>query len=70
MSITLETLKKRVESKKRELEKNRDNFRVLLESELYSGCFERNAINDLMIIMNLRTEIRELERTIRLLESE
>lgn len=52
---------KRLNNKKTELSKRQDQFDVMWCNEKHSGCFERNAINDLLIMQQLKAEIAELE---------
>ena len=51
----------RLNNKKSELSDRQDQFEVMWHNEKYSGCFERNAINDLLIMYQLKSEIKELE---------
>lgn len=51
----------RLNNKKAELSERQDQFDVMWNSEKHSGCFERNAINDLLIMQQLKSEIKELE---------
>ena len=40
----------------------------MVENESGTGCFERNAINDLLVMDELKAEIEELDRMVTLLE--
>lgn len=51
----------RLNNKKVELSERQDQFDVMWHNERHSGCFERNAINDLLIMQQLKSEIKELE---------
>lgn len=51
----------RMNVKKTELSERQDQFDVMWHNEKNSGCFERNVINDLLIMQQLKTEIAELE---------
>lgn len=51
----------KLEAKKAELKSKREYFQVMVNSEIDSGCFEQNAINDLLYMKELRTQIAELE---------
>lgn len=51
----------RINIKKAELSERQDQFDVMWHNERKSGCFERNAINDLLIMQQLKSEISELE---------
>lgn len=52
---------KRLINKKSELSERQDQFDVGWRNEKKSNCFERNAINDLLIMQQLKSEIAELE---------
>lgn len=51
----------RLNVKKSELSERQDQFDVMWHNGKNSGCFERNAINDLLIMQQLKSEIAELE---------
>lgn len=51
----------RLQHKKSELKERQDQFEVLFHNEKDSSCYERNAINDLISMMQLKDEIREIE---------
>lgn len=51
----------RLNNKKVELSERQDQFDVMWHNERHSGCFERNAINDLLIMQQLKSEIKGLE---------
>lgn len=51
----------RLENKKKELVEKQEQFEIMWHNEKYSNCFERNAINDLLIMQQLKSEISELE---------
>lgn len=51
----------RLNIKKTELSERQEQFDVMWHNEKYSGCFERNAINDLLVMQQLKSEIEELE---------
>ena len=52
---------KRLEDKRSELKERQEQFEVLFINEKDSSCFERNAINDLIVMMQIKSEIKELE---------
>lgn len=56
-----ENIVERLNNKKSELSERQDQFDVMWHNERKSGCFERNAINDLLIMQQLKSEISELE---------
>ncbi len=51
----------RLNNKKSELQQKQEYFKVMCHNEMNSQCFERNAINDLIIMQQLKSEIEELE---------
>lgn len=61
MKKIYENIVERLNNKKTELSERQDQFDVMWNNERYSGCFERNAINDLLIMQQLKSEIKELE---------
>ncbi len=52
---------KKLSDKKNELSEKQKCFSVMCRNEIESQCFERNAINDLMTMQQLKSEISELE---------
>lgn len=56
-----EILEKRLKDKEEELDERQYQFEVMFHNEKNSGTFERNAINDLMIMMQLKSEIGEIK---------
>ena len=54
-------LQERLESKKAELKQRKESFKILFLNEKDLDCYERNAINELLIMMQLKNEIREIE---------
>ena len=61
MKKMYDLITERINVKKTELSERQDQFDVMWHNEKNSGCFERNAINDLVIMQQLKTEIAELE---------
>lgn len=61
MKKMYENIVERLNNKKTELAERQDQFDVMCHNEKHSGCFERNAINDLLIMQQLKSEIKELE---------
>lgn len=61
MKKMYENVIERLNSKKAELVERQDQFDVFWHNEKHSKCFERNAINDLLIMQQLKSEISELE---------
>ncbi len=61
MKKIYENIIERLNSKKAELAERREQFDVFWHNEKHSQCFERNAINNLLIMQQLKSEISELE---------
>ena len=61
----MEHIKNRIDEKikikKEELERRQEYFSTYWENEKDSECFEKNAIADLLVMKQLKDEIRELE---------
>ena len=51
----------RLENKRNELKERQEYFSVMCEREMQSGTFVRNAISDLVVMQQLKSEIGELE---------
>ena len=56
-----DSVTKRLEDKRAELKQCQDSFSVMCFREMNSNTFERNAINDLLVMQQLKSEISELE---------
>lgn len=56
-----ETLRARLDAKKEELKQRQESYLVLVEREINTSQYERNAISDLLVMMQLKAEIQELE---------
>ena len=54
-------LVKRSNNKKNELEQRKKSFLTMCQSQIDTETFERNAINDLLVMQQLKAEISELE---------
>lgn len=61
MKKMYDLITERINVKKTELSERQEQFDVMWANERNSGCFERNAINDLLIMQQLKSEIAELE---------
>lgn len=57
----LALMMEKLEAKKAELKSRREHFQIMVNNEIDTGYFEQNAINDLLYMKELRTEIMELE---------
>lgn len=58
----------KLNAKKQELESRRQHFQIMVNNEIATGCFEQNAINDLLYMKELRVQIDELEHWTKLLK--
>lgn len=56
-----EQLTTRLDAKKADLKKRQGYFQIMAQTEIHSGCFEQNAISDLLVMSQLKHEIEELE---------
>lgn len=61
MNSVYGVITERLQSKKDELSRRQEQFRAIWNMEKTSGCYERNAINDLLIMQQLKVQIEELE---------
>lgn len=59
----------KLKAKKQELENRWEHFLVMTTCEIESGCFEQNAINDLLYMKELRVQIAELEHWTKVLSA-
>lgn len=56
-----EVLKERLEQKRKELKRRQCNLINFIENDITTDCFENNCINELIIMQQLKSEIKELE---------
>lgn len=61
MNEMYELISERLKAKAKELKERQEQFDIVWNRERHSDCFERNAINDLLIMQQLKSEIHELE---------
>ena len=61
MEKYLKIIIERLENKRAELKQKQEYFNVMCHNEMDSKTFERNAINDLLVMQQLKSEIAELE---------
>lgn len=57
----MEIIAKRLKNKREELKTMQNYFNIMCHNEMDSKTFERNAINDLIVMQQLKSEIAELE---------
>lgn len=68
MNDVLQFFYERLEIKEKELAKRIESFRIFVETEINNDCFEQNAINELLVMRKLKTEINQLKFDIQSLE--
>lgn len=61
MDKYMKIVAERLENKRAELKSKQEYFNVMCHNEMDSKTFERNAINDLLVMQQLKSEIAELE---------
>ena len=59
-----EFLEQKLQEKEKQLNQRKEVFKIFVENEIDTGNFERNAISDLTIMLELKTEIKELKNII------
>ena len=68
MNDVLQFFHERLEVKEKELARRITSFRIFVETEINTDCFEQNAINELLNMRKLKTEINQLKFDIQSLE--
>lgn len=68
MNDILHFFYERLEVKEKELTKRIEIFRIFVETGINTDCFEQNAINELLVMRKLKTEINQLKFDIQSLE--
>lgn len=61
MDEYMKIIAERLKNKRTELKSKQEYFNVMCHNEMNSKTFERNAINDLLVMQQLKSEIAELE---------
>jgi hypothetical protein len=56
-------------TRKNELANKQEHFKVFVECEITTSCFEANAISELLSIHELKAEIKDLEHWEKLLRT-
>lgn len=51
----------RINTKKTELSERQEQFKRMCNRDIETACFEHNAINSLLVMQQLKSEIAELE---------
>lgn len=67
--MTINKLIKNLEERLQSLNKEYESYSIPLKSDssIYS-CYERNEINRLIVLLELKSQIKEVERTLAYLE--
>lgn len=61
MNKMYDLISERLNAKKTELSERQEQFKRTCNRDIDTACFEHNAINDLLIMHQLKSEIAELE---------
>jgi hypothetical protein len=59
-----EFLEQKLREKEKQLNHRKEVFKIVVENEIDTGNFERNAIADLTLMIELKTEIKELKNIV------
>lgn len=51
----------RIATKEEQLATKQEHFRIMVDNEIQGGCFEQNAINSCLTMMQLKSEIEQLK---------
>ena len=61
-----EVLEQKLAATKATLEKRKKNFCIMVGNEIDTSCFEKNAINELIVMLELKRTIETLEHDIQM----
>jgi archaellum component FlaC len=64
----IETLKQRLESRKKEYADRKEWFMIEVKNDINSSNFEKNAIGSLTTMIELKSEIETLELAIKMID--
>lgn len=64
----IDFLQSRLATAKEQLLEEQNYFKVMVENEMNTSCFEKNAISALNNMLEIRTRIRELEFALQILQ--
>lgn len=59
-----EFLEQKLQEKEKQLSQRKEIFKIFVENEIDTGNFERNAIAELTVMLELKTEIKELKNSL------
>ena len=57
----VEVLEKKLTSANEELETRKNYFLLMVNNEINTSCFEKNAINELLVMMECKNRIKTIE---------
>lgn len=69
MDKQIEFIEQRLKEYKEQLGRRKEIFSVMVQNEIDTGCFEKNAISELNLMMEIKAAIKELEFSLRCLKN-
>ncbi len=66
---TIIRLQSKLQAKQNNFSKRQETFLIMAENEINTSCFERNAIAELTVMLEEKTQIKELEQQIQTLQT-
>ena len=69
MDKQIEFIEQRLREYKGQLSQRKEIFSVMVQNEIDTGCFEKNAISELNLMMEIKAAIKELEFSLRCLKN-
>lgn len=69
MDKQIEFIEQRLKEYKEQLSQRKEIFSVMVQNEIDTGCFEKNAISELNLMMEIKAAIKELEFSLRCLKN-
>ena len=69
MDKQIEFIEQRLKEYKEQLSQRKEVFSVMVQNEIDTGCFEKNAISELNLMMEIKAAIKELEFSLRCLKN-
>ena len=69
MDKQIEFIEQRLREYKEQLSQRKEIFSVMVQNEIDTGCFEKNAISELNLMMEIKAAIKELEFSLRCLKN-
>lgn len=68
MEEQIKFIEQRLETAKEQLRQRKEIFSVMVQNEIDTGCFEKNAISELNLMLETKSAIKELEFSLRCLK--